>query len=72
MLRQLVGWVAAISGLGLWLSAKYLGIGPIVGMDRTAAFALIAVLCWGGLVLTGSGRRDEAPPDGGLEGEDDH
>jgi hypothetical protein len=67
MPRQFVGWVAAISGMGLWLSAKHLGIGPMVGMDRTAAFVLIAVLCWGGLALIGSGRRDEAPPDTGTD-----
>ncbi|GEM_PF-5271748 len=65
MLRQLVGWVAAISGMGLWISAKFLGIGPMVGMSRTTEFVLIVVLCWGGLTLVflRSRYRDESPPD---------
>jgi hypothetical protein len=69
MLRQFVGWVSAISGMGLWLSAKHLGIGPMVGMNRTTGFVLIVVLCWGGLVLIylRSGGRDKAPPDAGTE-----
>jgi hypothetical protein len=55
--------------MGLWLSAKFLGIGPMVGMNRTTEFVLIVVLCWGGLTLIylRSGRGDEAPPDAGTE-----
>jgi len=59
MLRQLVGWVAAISGMGLWLSAKYLGIGPMVGMNSTTEFVLIVVLFVSFGVSLGIDQRDE-------------
>lgn len=59
MSRRIVGWVMALTGLALWLPARFLGRGPLVGMDGTLTVVLVAVLCWGGLLLLGGGGKDE-------------
>jgi len=63
MLLRYIGWVAIISGLGLWLPAKLFGVGPMADMGTAQGFVLLAILCWGGLVLTGIGSKDGASSD---------
>lgn len=62
MLTKTLGVLMVLAGAGLWLPAKFMGIGPLAEMGSGWAFALLAVLCWGGLLMMGAGEKREGEP----------